>query len=86
MIVALLSGVTDVDAITLATSKLASDQVIGASIGAMAVLLAGVSNTVTKGIITRVSGDREASKHVVTAFAAMAGALAAGYFGYTLFF
>lgn len=63
-LVAVLSGLTDVDAITLSTSKLVRDGNLEAAIGARTILLASLSNLVFKYGIVLVWARREMVKTV----------------------
>lgn len=75
MIVAVLSGLTDVDAITLSTSQLVSDGRLGADEGWRMILVAALSNLGFKGGLAFALGSRRLAWGVAAAFGA---AIAAG--------
>jgi uncharacterized membrane protein (DUF4010 family) len=74
--VALLSGLTDMDAITLSSSQLVSDGRLDADTAWRMIVLASLSNLLFKGGMAAVIGGRELVKHLAPAFAAalLAGA------------
>lgn len=65
LLVAGLSGLNDVDAITLSTANLVADGGLAASVGAQAVLLAVAVNTVVKAGIAWFLGGRQLARAVV---------------------
>lgn len=69
--VAALSGLTDMDAITLSTSKLVGDGRVAPVIGAKAILLASLSNLAFKGGIALFFGSPRFKKRVALAFGAV---------------
>jgi len=73
--VAAISGLTDVDAITLSTSRLVEGAGLDVRTGWRAILLASLSNLVFKAGIVAVLGDRRLFGRVALLFGA---ALAAG--------
>jgi uncharacterized membrane protein (DUF4010 family) len=77
-VVGALSGINDVDAITLAASNLVADGTVSASIGAEAVLAAVVVNTVVKAAMAAILGSRALAVRVgsVLGIAAVGGAVA----------
>lgn len=75
--VAALSGLTDMDAITLSTSRLVSDGHIGVPTGWRLILLGGMANLVFKAGMVAVLGSRAMLKPVLVVFgASAAGAVA----------
>lgn len=81
LVVAGLSGLNDVDAITLSTAQLVAGGSLGASVGAQAVLLAVAVNTVVKaGIAFFVGGRRLARAVTAVLLPAAAAAVAAMFF------
>jgi uncharacterized membrane protein (DUF4010 family) len=72
--VAALSGLTDMDAITLSTARLVSDGHVGVSTGWRLILLGGVANLVFKAGMVAVLGSRRMLWPVLLVF----GAAAAG--------
>ena len=67
-IVSIVSGLTDVDAITLSLSQLIKDGALKATIGWKLILLAGLSNMLFKGIMAIVLGAKEIAKWIAIAF------------------
>jgi uncharacterized membrane protein (DUF4010 family) len=67
---AALSGVTDVDALTISVSGLVGDDLLPAS-GATAILIAASVNTAVKGGISLVVGDRQLGLRVIAVYAAV---------------
>ncbi|MFN2280468.1 MAG: DUF4010 domain-containing protein, partial [Anaerolineales bacterium] len=60
------AGLADVDAITLSISDLTREGgTIGLSTGRIAVILAAVSNTITKGLLVFFLGSRNIRKHIL---------------------
>lgn len=77
--VAVLSGLTDVDAITLSSLRLFGQGKLAASEATTAILLATLANLVFKlGIVVSVAG-RPLARRVVTVFAAIAAGCVAGW-------
>jgi uncharacterized membrane protein (DUF4010 family) len=70
-----VAATTDVDAITLSTAHLTREG-LAPSVGVTAILVGTVSNTLTKGVLSRALADRALAKPVGLAFASML--LAAG--------
>jgi uncharacterized membrane protein (DUF4010 family) len=66
-----LAGSTDVDAITLSVSRLASSAQLDLQVAGIAVLVATLANTVSKGAIAYFSGSQELRRTVVRAFSAV---------------
>lgn len=73
--VAVLSGLTDMDAITLSTSQLVNQGRLESGTAWRMILVASLSNLTFKGALVAALGSRELFRHVVIAFGA---ALAAG--------
>jgi uncharacterized membrane protein (DUF4010 family) len=76
-VAALVSGTTDVDAITLSMAELAREG-LDAKVAATAILLAAMSNTVVKAIMALSSGGWEFGKRTMIGFGAMLIAGGAG--------
>ena len=72
--VAALSGLTDMDAITLSTSELVDTGRVGTSTGWRAIVIAGISNLIFKGGIVVSAGNRNLSRRVAGGFAVLAAA------------
>lgn len=70
--VAALSGLTDMDAITLSTSELVASGRVEPGTGWRAIVLAGISNLVFKGGIVVSAGNRSLSRRVAGSFAVLA--------------
>lgn len=64
-VVALLSGVTDMDAITLSTSRLVNSQALSAIEGARIIILALFSNVFFKGMIILTLGKKPLFKKII---------------------
>jgi uncharacterized membrane protein (DUF4010 family) len=64
----LFAGLTDVDAISLSLSRLANRSQIALDVAGSAVIIAALVNTVTKGVITYVSGTKELREPVIKTF------------------
>ena len=62
-----LTGLTDVDAITLSVTRLASDQQVNLQVAGAAVVIASLMNTVAKGAISYFSGSQQLQKMVLSA-------------------
>ena len=67
-IVSIISGLTDVDAITLSLSQLMKDDGLQTETGWRLILLASLSNLVFKGIMAAVLGTRKLAKWVAITF------------------
>ncbi len=67
-IVAIISGLTDVDAITLSLSQMIKGERLQTDLGWKLILLASISNLVFKGVMAIVIGAKEIAKLVVIAF------------------
>ncbi|NIS82053.1 MAG: DUF4010 domain-containing protein [Anaerolineales bacterium] len=63
-----ITGVTDVDAITLSASELASFGQIQPHVAGLAIILATLVNTVAKGVMAWVLGSKELRRTIVRAF------------------
>jgi uncharacterized membrane protein (DUF4010 family) len=74
-LVAVLSGLTDMDAITLSTSQLANQGRLDTGTGWRLILVASMANLAFKAGMVAMLGSRELLKHVIVLFGA---ALAAG--------
>ncbi len=75
-LVAVLSGLTDVDAITLSTARLVEDGKLEAAIGWRLILIASLSNLVFKGGTVAALGHRRLLLKIVLLFGiAIAGGL-----------
>jgi uncharacterized membrane protein (DUF4010 family) len=68
--VAAISGLTDMDAITLSTANLVNSGNLNPSIGWRVILTGGAANLVFKGILAAVLGTRQLSGWVAAGFAA----------------
>jgi len=67
-IVSILSGLTDMDAITLSTAKMTEQKSIDASLGWRLILIAFLSNLVFKGGIAMIIGGKEPGKTIAFLF------------------
>lgn len=78
--VAALSGLTDVDAITLSSSRLVARGAIEASLAWRLILIGALANVVLKGMMVALLADKAMTRGVVAAFAAslVAGLLVLG--------
>jgi uncharacterized membrane protein (DUF4010 family) len=63
-VVSILSGLTDMDAITLSTAKMTEQKNIDASLGWRLILIAFLSNLIFKGGIAMVMGGKELGKSI----------------------
>jgi len=80
-VVAVISGLTDVDAITLSTAEMVSAERVSADTGWRVVLVAAVSNLVFKGIAALVLGGRHLLAPIGVLFGtSIAGGLAVAAF------
>lgn len=66
-----LTGLTDVDAITLSVTRLAGNAQISYDVAGTSVLVAVLMNTISKGVITYFSGSPELRRTVMKAFISM---------------
>ena len=75
-----LTGLTDVDAITLSVARLAKNAQLSSDVAGMSVMIAALMNTVSKGAISYFSGSLELRKPVIRAFMLMVlvGAVSSG--------
>jgi uncharacterized membrane protein (DUF4010 family) len=73
--VAVLSGLTDMDAITLSTAQLANLGRLDSAIGWRVILIASMANLAFKAGLVALLGSRELLRHLIVLFGA---ALAAG--------
>ncbi len=67
-IVAIISGLTDMDAITLSSAKLMSQKLLIADIGWRIILIAGLANLVFKGAAAYILGGTALGKRISVAF------------------
>lgn len=67
-VVSILSGLTDLDAITLSTAKMTDQKSIEPSLGWRLVLVAALSNLVFKGGMAIVIGNRYLGKNILFLF------------------
>ncbi|SHJ21665.1 Uncharacterized membrane protein, DUF4010 family [Arenibacter nanhaiticus] len=67
-LVAILSGLTDVDAITLSLSQIIKNNTLNPTTGWKLILLASLSNLVFKGVLVAVLGPKELTKWVALSF------------------
>ena len=74
-----MSGLADVDAIVIAVSRRAAMGELNVNLGVVAVTMAAMSNTVSKGLIALGSGGRRFGKPIALVFAVaiVAGLVAA---------
>ena len=70
-----LSGLTDVDAITLSMASLAGTDDLSNLTASIAIILAAISNTIVKGAMVAVFGSRQLSRYVLLI---LAGVVAVG--------
>jgi uncharacterized membrane protein (DUF4010 family) len=70
-VVALLSGTTDMDAITLSTSRHISDGKIAVDTGARMIVVGGMGNLVFKGLMVASLSNKALLKRVVISFAVL---------------
>ena len=75
-----LTGLTDVDAITLSVTRLAKNAQLSSDVAGISVIIAALMNTVSKGAISYFSGSPELRKPVIRAFILMVlvGAVSSG--------
>lgn len=67
-IISIISGLTDVDAITLSLSQLIKEGTLKVAIGWKLILLAGLSNMLFKGVMAIVLGAKEIVKWIIISF------------------
>ena len=67
-IVAIISGLTDVDAITLSLSQLIKIDALNVSTGWKLILLASLSNLVFKGVMAGILGTKQLAKWIALSF------------------
>ena len=67
----MISGLADVDAITLSVSELSRSGGLDLDIASRAILFASAANTVTKGALVMVGGDRQLRRVVLPGMALM---------------
>ena len=67
-IISIISGLTDVDAITLSLSQLIKEGTLKVTIGWKLILLAGLSNMLFKGVMAIVLGAKEIVKWIIISF------------------
>ncbi|MBR9916059.1 MAG: MgtC/SapB family protein [Algicola sp.] len=67
-IISIISGLTDVDAITLSLSQLIKEGTLKAGFGWKLILLAGLSNMLFKGIMAIVLGAKQVRKWIIISF------------------
>jgi len=79
-LVALASGLTDVDAITLSTLRLFNQQTLAASSAIVAIALAALSNLAFKSGLIAFIGGRELARHVLPGMAVIGVGFAIGIF------
>ncbi len=75
-----LTGLTDVDAITLSVTRLAKSAQLSSDVAGMSIIIAALMNTVSKGAISYFSGSPQLRRPVISAFTLMVivGALSGG--------
>jgi uncharacterized membrane protein (DUF4010 family) len=66
-----ITGLTDVDAITLSVTRLAQNNQLSLDVAGIAVIIAALMNTVSKGAISYFSGTQELRRFVIKAFILM---------------
>jgi uncharacterized membrane protein (DUF4010 family) len=66
-----ITGLTDVDAITLSVTRLAQSTQLSSDVAGIAVIIAALMNTVSKGAISYFSGTQELRNPVIKAFILM---------------
>ncbi len=75
-----LTGLTDVDAITLSVTRLTGNAQLSSDVAGVAVIIAALMNTIAKGAISYFSGSTELRSSVIKAFVLMilAGVISGG--------
>jgi len=63
-----LTSLTDVDAITLSVTRLTANDKLAQQVAGISILIASLMNTISKGVISYVSGSAELGKSVIKAF------------------
>jgi uncharacterized membrane protein (DUF4010 family) len=66
-----ITGLTDVDAITLSVTRLTQSTQLSSDVAGIAVIIAALMNTVSKGAISYFSGTQELRSPVIKAFVLM---------------
>jgi uncharacterized membrane protein (DUF4010 family) len=66
-----ITGLTDVDSITLSVSELAATGQLEVRVATVAIILAALTNTIAKGGMALILGSRELRPIVIRAFGAM---------------
>ncbi len=66
-----VSGLADVDPITVSMSQLAKTGVIGLKVALITIIISSITNTLVKGVYSYIFGHRELKKVIWKAFAAM---------------
>jgi uncharacterized membrane protein (DUF4010 family) len=66
-----ITGLTDVDAITLSVTRLVRNSQLSADVAGVAVIIAALMNTIAKGAISHFSGTPELRNLVIKAFSLM---------------
>jgi uncharacterized membrane protein (DUF4010 family) len=66
-----ITGLTDVDSITLSVADLAANGQIASRAATLAILLAALTNTISKGALALTLGSRELRPTIIRAFGAM---------------
>jgi uncharacterized membrane protein (DUF4010 family) len=79
-VASLLTGVTDVDSITLSVSELAISGALQPEVASVAIVIASLVNTMTKGVMALALGSKALRKTIVSAFGIvlLVGLLVAG--------
>ena len=77
----MLTGLTDVDAITLSVTRLVLNNQINLQVAAVGVVIAALTNTLSKGAISYFSGSKELRKRVLPALGIiiLAGLISGGF-------
>jgi uncharacterized membrane protein (DUF4010 family) len=70
-VASVITGLTDVDSITLSVSELAATDQIGHRVATVAIILAVLTNTISKAALALALGSRELRRTVICAFGAM---------------
>ena len=76
-----IAGLTDVDAITLSVSRMASNAQLDLQVTGIAVIIAALMNTISKGAIVYFTGSQELRRTVIRSFAVifLAGLFCSGF-------
>jgi uncharacterized membrane protein (DUF4010 family) len=67
----IITGIADVDAITLGVTELAATGSIAPQVASLAIILAALTNTITKAALALTLGSRELRPTIIRAFGAM---------------